>query len=65
MPSLTVIPAEAGIQILVLDPGLRRGDGVRAFTGFNDLKADPLPIESEPLTGSIVSCIKVPWRNTK
>ncbi len=35
---LTVIPAEAGIQILVLDPGLRRGDEIRSFVGSNDLK---------------------------
>jgi hypothetical protein len=31
--SLIVIPAQAGIQIFhgVLDPGLRRGDGVSEF----------------------------------
>jgi hypothetical protein len=30
---LVVIPAKAGIQVLqgVLDPGLRRGDGVNEF----------------------------------
>ncbi len=37
MPGLTVIPAEAGIQIPVLDPGLRRGDEIRAFVGANHL----------------------------
>ncbi len=43
MPSLTVIPAETGIQILVLDPGLRRGDENEVFTGFDDFKTGPLP----------------------
>ncbi len=47
VPGLTVIPAEAGIQIPVLDPGLRRGDEIRSFAGSNDLKLAHYP--SSPL----------------
>ncbi len=38
----SVIPAEAGIQILVLDPGLRRGDEIIAFDGCSKTQTDPL-----------------------